>query len=243
MAYERVNWEDTPSAETPLSAENLNTMDEKIADLDAQAEELLERHNQLEDSVELLDQRMDTFVSLPAGTTAGNAELIEARTINDQAYNTLHNALDGEFASIKTRATNLETEVTDARTITAHGHHTTITFGSVGEGLRFLGDSLLTVLDHITEPYSASKTYSIGDTCHYQYAIYKCIQGGRAKNPGSSPAYWEQIVVYDDLLSLFQTGLNGLQTQVNSAQTQINSIQTALSNKITIDGTKMVIHA
>lgn len=236
MAYERVNWEDTPSAETPLSAENLNIMDEKIADLDAQAEELLEKHNQLEDSVELLDQRMDTFVSLPEGTTAGNAELLEARTINGQAYSTLHNALDGEFSSIKTRATNLETEVTDARTITAHGHRTTITFGSVGEGLRFLGDSLLTVLDHITEPYSASKTYSIGDTCHYQYVIYKCIQGGRAKNPGSSPAYWAPIIVYDDLLSLFQTGINGLQTQVNS-------IQTALSDKITIEGTKMVIHA
>lgn len=212
MAYERVNWENAPSTETPLSAENLNAMDEKIAALDAQTEELSEKHNQLEDSVELLDQRMDTFVSLPEGTTAGNAELIEARTINGKAYNTLHNALDGEFTSIKTRATNLETEVTDARTITAH-----------------LGDSLLTVLDHITEPYSASKTYSVGDTCHYQYVIYKCIQGGRAKNPGSSPAYWEPIVVYDELVSLFQAGLNG--------------IQTALSNKITIEGTKMVIHA
>ena len=236
MAYERVNWEDTPSAETPLSAENLNTMDEKIAELDAQAEELLEKHNQLEDSVELLDQRMDTFASLPAGTTAGNAELLEARTINGQSYNTLHNALDGEFSGIKTRATNLETEVTDARTITAYGHSSTITFGSVGEGLRFLGDSLLTVLDNITDPYSATKMYNIGNTCHYQCIVYKCIQSGRAKNPRTSSAYWEPIVVYGDLLSLFQTGLN-------SAQTQINGIQTALSNKITIDGTKMVIHA
>lgn len=111
MAYDRINWENAPSTETPLSAENLNTMDAKIAALDAQAEELSEKHNQLEDSVELLDQRMDTFASLPAGTTAGNAELIEARTINGQAYNTLHNALDGEFSGVKTDISSINTEI------------------------------------------------------------------------------------------------------------------------------------
>lgn len=236
MAYDRINWENAPSTGTPLSAENLNAMDEKIAALDAQTEELSEKHNQLEDSVELLDQRMDTFASLPAGTTAGNAELIEARTINGQAYNTLHNALDGEFSGVKNRVSSLETEVIDARTVTALGHITTITFASVQEALNFIGDSLLTVIDHIAEPYNANKIYDVGETCSYYYIIYKCIRSGQAKIPQSNPTYWEPIVVYDELVSLLQAGLNGLQTQVNS-------IQTALSNKITIDGTKMVIHA
>ena len=236
MAYERVNWENAPSTETPLSAENLNAMDEKIAELDAQTEELSEKHNQLEDSVELLDQRMDTFASLPAGTTAGNAELIEARTINGQAYNTLHNALDGEFSGVKSRVSSLETEVSDARTVTALGHRTTITFASVQEALNFISDSLLTVVDNIATPWSNDKLYAVGEVCNDRYGIYKCIQSGRAKIPQSNPTYWEPIVVYDELVSLFQAGLN-------SVQTQVNSIQTALSDKITIEGTKMVIHA
>ena len=35
MAYTRVNWQNSPSHATPLSAENLNVMDEGIYDLDA----------------------------------------------------------------------------------------------------------------------------------------------------------------------------------------------------------------
>ena len=34
MAYTRVNWQNSPSHATPLSAENLNVMDEGIYDLD-----------------------------------------------------------------------------------------------------------------------------------------------------------------------------------------------------------------
>lgn len=136
MAYERVNWENAPSTETPLSAENLNVMDEKIAALDAQTEELSEKHNQLEDSVELLDQRMDTFASLPAGTTAGNAELIEARTINGQAYNTLHNALDGEFSSVKTDISSINTEITKIANISGQPSIKAGTgYASIAEGV------------------------------------------------------------------------------------------------------------
>ena len=40
MAYERVNWQDYPSKATPLNAENLNKMDEGIANLDAESESL-----------------------------------------------------------------------------------------------------------------------------------------------------------------------------------------------------------
>lgn len=40
MAYKRVNWQDYPSKATPLNAENLNKMDEGIANLDAESEAL-----------------------------------------------------------------------------------------------------------------------------------------------------------------------------------------------------------
>ena len=35
MAYERVNWENLPSTKTPVNADNLNKMDEGIANIDA----------------------------------------------------------------------------------------------------------------------------------------------------------------------------------------------------------------
>ena len=34
MAYERVNWENLPSTKTPVNADNLNKMDEGIANID-----------------------------------------------------------------------------------------------------------------------------------------------------------------------------------------------------------------
>ena len=36
MAYERVNWENLPSTNTPVNADNLNKMDERIKDLETE---------------------------------------------------------------------------------------------------------------------------------------------------------------------------------------------------------------
>lgn len=79
MAYDRINWENTPSTNTPLNADNLNNMDAALANLDnliAAANELI---TQLQSAVSLLDARMDTFVTLQDGSTTGDAEIIDAR--------------------------------------------------------------------------------------------------------------------------------------------------------------------
>ena len=40
MAYERVNWENLPSTKTPVNADNLNKMDEGIANIDKEVDNL-----------------------------------------------------------------------------------------------------------------------------------------------------------------------------------------------------------
>ena len=49
MAYTRVNWQNSPSHATPLSAENLNVMDEGIYDLDATVTDLKEDLAQIDE--------------------------------------------------------------------------------------------------------------------------------------------------------------------------------------------------
>lgn len=86
MAYDRINWENTPSTNTPLNADNLNTMDAALANLDnliAAANELI---TELQSAVSLLDARMDTFVTLQDGSTAGDAEIADAR-IDSEHHN------------------------------------------------------------------------------------------------------------------------------------------------------------
>lgn len=51
MAYTRVNWQNSPSHATPLSAENLNVMDEGIYDLDAAVTEATGDISDLETTV------------------------------------------------------------------------------------------------------------------------------------------------------------------------------------------------
>ena len=83
MAYDRINWENTPSTNTPLNADNLNNMDAALANLDnliAAANELI---TDLQSAISLLDARMDTFVTLQDGSTTGDAEIADARIDND----------------------------------------------------------------------------------------------------------------------------------------------------------------
>ena len=43
MAYERVNWENLPSKKTPVNADNLNKMDERIKDLEPETDTKLDK--------------------------------------------------------------------------------------------------------------------------------------------------------------------------------------------------------
>jgi len=79
MAYNRINWEDAPSTETPLNADNLNAMDAGIAAVDALLSEVQDGITGAKEDLSLLEARVDTIVALPEGTTALDAEIIDAR--------------------------------------------------------------------------------------------------------------------------------------------------------------------
>lgn len=83
MAYDRINWENTPSTNTPLNADNLNTMDAALANLDNLIVAANELITELQSAISLLDARMDTFVTLQDGSTTGDAEIADARIDND----------------------------------------------------------------------------------------------------------------------------------------------------------------
>ena len=69
MAYDRINWENAPSTETPLSAENLNTMDNALANIDERVSATAEAIESVQRDVSFLDARIDTIVSRPEGAT------------------------------------------------------------------------------------------------------------------------------------------------------------------------------
>lgn len=69
MAYDRINWENTPSTNTPLNADNLNTMDAALANLDNLITTANELITQLQGYIDLLNARIDTVVVRPEGAT------------------------------------------------------------------------------------------------------------------------------------------------------------------------------
>lgn len=83
MSYTRINWENTPSTNTPLNADNLNNMDAALANLDNLIAEANQLMNQMKAAITLAEARMDTFVTLQDGTTTADAEIADARIDND----------------------------------------------------------------------------------------------------------------------------------------------------------------
>ena len=69
MAYDRINWENTPSTNTPLNADNLNNMDAALANLDNLITAANELITQLQGYIDLLNARIDTVVTRPEGAT------------------------------------------------------------------------------------------------------------------------------------------------------------------------------
>lgn len=87
VTYERVNWVDEPSTDTPLSAENLNKMDEGISELaewsenvEESIDDLIERVDGVEDDVSTLNtdvndlkDDLNNFTSITPITWVSNA--------------------------------------------------------------------------------------------------------------------------------------------------------------------------
>ena len=71
--YERVNWEDLPSKNTPINAENLNKMDEAIDKLDDKIVELEESASSGDEYLEKENPTGTGSFSMNNGTASGNS--------------------------------------------------------------------------------------------------------------------------------------------------------------------------
>lgn len=65
MSYKKIGWEDYPSVNTPINAENLNHMDEGIADLS----------KQMGDIEEISNAEIDAIMNLEISDDLENSDL------------------------------------------------------------------------------------------------------------------------------------------------------------------------
>jgi hypothetical protein len=126
MSYTKVNWENFPSRKTPLSAENLNLMDNTIAALDSDmataksnVTELLSDMSTakgnitdlLSDMVDAkgditdLDTRVDNLATIPSGSTTADLEVIDIRLgyDNSTAYQNAGTAVRTQIGDLHDR--------------------------------------------------------------------------------------------------------------------------------------------
>lgn len=152
MAYDRINWENTPSHVTPLSAENLNTMDEAIDNID---EEL----NRVGVKAVNLEARMDTAET---NITNIDEELTEQDTYaKGMGAKTLVHETD--IATLKSQVTQIisgapasPSEVTDIR-VAENG----TTYDTAGNAVRAQVRQMIEVQD--TQPTDPGNKLWIND--------------------------------------------------------------------------------
>lgn len=116
ITYERVNWEDAPSTETPLNADNLNIMDEGIELVTEHSSELEENIDGLHNRQSALEARMDLFYALPDDVTAEIRSLAEIRDVraayDGATYSTAGNAVRGQINTVLGRINQLVNDLT-----------------------------------------------------------------------------------------------------------------------------------
>lgn len=104
MNYERINWENSPSTDTPLDADNLNKMDEGLDTLNREVQKTRADLAKVEESTDVLSARMSTFTTLQEGSTTGDAEIADARNGADgTSYDNLGNSIRGQINKVKDR--------------------------------------------------------------------------------------------------------------------------------------------
>lgn len=130
MSYTKVNWENFPSRQTPLSAENLNLMDDAIAALDSDmttakgniTELLSDVGDAKGDITDLksdmvdakgdisdLDTRVDNLATIPSGSTTADFEVIDIRLgyDNTTTYTNAGTAVRTQVSDLHNRINNL----------------------------------------------------------------------------------------------------------------------------------------
>lgn len=98
MAYEPKTWE----CGEYITNDSLNHMEDGIAQASAQADSVSTRLATAENDIDVLDARMDTFASLPNGSTTADAELIDIRVGADgTTYPSAGDAVRGQVSDLK----------------------------------------------------------------------------------------------------------------------------------------------
>ena len=102
MNYDRINWENSPSKETPLDADNLNKMDVAIDTLNREVSRTRSDVSDHEEQLDALSSQMSTFVRLEDGSTTGDAELANGRVGYDGTeFDSIGNAIRGQVRGLK----------------------------------------------------------------------------------------------------------------------------------------------
>lgn len=102
MNYERINWENAPSTDTPLDADNLNKMDEALDTLNREVAKTRSDVQEVEETAASLESQIAGIIRLEDGSTTGDAELINGRVGKDgTTYQTIGDAIRGQIGDLR----------------------------------------------------------------------------------------------------------------------------------------------
>lgn len=186
-SYKRVNWQNLPSKETAISAENLNTMDSQIdkneTDIIALKEKTDEHDSALNSHKKALEN--DAFniknntadIKTNADNIAQNTADIATNTANiaknATAIQTNTNTIVEHTKSIQTNATNI---ANNTKSIQANAEH------------------IDSISETIAQVYTTDTEYFEGDYCTFNYELYVCTG---ATSGEFNPNKWTKIKVGD----------------------------------------------
>ena len=267
--YDRVNWEDAPSKETPLNAENLNSMDAGIEAVDEAVENVAARVSSFDDRMDLLDARMDTLVAVPPGSTAGNTELIDIRAgVDGTTYSSAGSAVRGQIGDLNNAVDAIEDDIDDILTmivpVFSPGVYnkgdlvryenelyeciTKTTSSAEWDSTKWRSINLASLNrylhDYIAKPYASGGTvqlYDAGALCFYDHKLYRSLEAMSVlpSTPFDSTK-WEQVSVGRILTDLSENVVD-LQADVTYAKaTLVNLTQLIVDETTTNKETKVI---
>lgn len=221
-SYKRVNWQNLPSKETAISAENLNSMDSQIdkneTDIIALKEKADEHDSTLNSHKKALEN--DAFniknntanIKTNADNIAQNTADIANNTtaIQTNATNIANNtkSIQANTANIKTNTTNIATNTANiaknataiqTNTNTIAGHTKSIQTNATNiakntTAIQSNADHIDSISETIAQVYTTDTEYFEGDYCTFNYELYVCTG---ATSGEFNPNKWTKIKVGD----------------------------------------------